>query len=69
MLTRLAPARRYKMPEGCWALEYARGNIPAMLPFGFADSLSSTMDFYTLFQTVRVSARGMLGELFYNGKI
>jgi C-8 sterol isomerase len=33
-----------------------------MLPFGFADALSSTLDFYTLWQTVRVSAVGMLGE-------
>jgi hypothetical protein len=57
------------MPDSCWALEYARGNIPAMLPFGFADALTSTMDFYTLFQTVRVSARGMLGEFLFNGKI
>ena len=57
------------MPDGCWALEYARGNIPSMLPFGFADTFSSTLDLWTLFQTVRVSARGMLGELLYNGKI
>lgn len=27
-------AKQYKMPEKCWALEYARGNIPSMLPFG-----------------------------------
>lgn len=62
-------AKQYRMPDTCWALEYARGNIPAMLPFGLADTLSSTLDFVTLWQTVKASARGMLGELFYNGKI
>jgi C-8 sterol isomerase len=39
-----------------------------VLPFGVLDTFTSTMDFYTLFQTVRVSARGMLGEFLFNGK-
>eukprot|EP00730_Choanoeca_flexa_P008366 TRINITY_DN12478_c4_g7_i1.p2 TRINITY_DN12478_c4_g7~~TRINITY_DN12478_c4_g7_i1.p2 ORF type:complete len:236 (+),score=60.72 TRINITY_DN12478_c4_g7_i1:1839-2546(+) len=60
--------KQYKMPEDCWALEYARGNIPAMLPFGFADTFFSTLDFGTLWATVRVSAVGMLTEL-AKGKI
>jgi hypothetical protein len=39
------------------------GWIPLMLPFGFADSLSSTLDIPTLWDTVYVSAREMIGNL------
>jgi len=56
----------YRMPDKCWALEYARGFIPAMLPFGTADTFSSTLDLrstaraYYLYgtQAVRQLARG-----------
>jgi len=52
------------MPEGgCFALEYARGWIPPMLFFGFADGLSSTLDFPTLWDTTRLTAREMIGNL------
>lgn len=57
-------AKQYKMPDSAWALEYARGNILSMLPFGVADSLTSTMDFVTIWQTVKVSVRGMVKEFF-----
>lgn len=33
--------KQYKMAEGCFALEYARGWIPPMLFFGYADSKCS----------------------------
>lgn len=56
-------AKQYKMPEAAWALEYARGNIASMMPFGLADSFSSTFDLVTVWQTVTVSAVGMLREL------
>lgn len=56
-------AKQYRMPDECWALEYARGNIPSMLFFGFADTLSSTLDVVTAWQTVRGSAVNMLSNL------
>eukprot|EP00300_Choanocystis_sp_HF-7_P038264 c55010_g1_i1.p2 GENE.c55010_g1_i1~~c55010_g1_i1.p2 ORF type:complete len:221 (-),score=50.89 c55010_g1_i1:32-667(-) len=61
-------AKAYRMPEDCWALEYARGNIPSMLPFGIIDTFSSTLDFVTLFHTIEIYARLVVGELL-KGKI
>jgi C-8 sterol isomerase len=56
------------MPDRCFALEYARGLIPAMLPFGFADAFSSTMDLPSVARTVKVYARSVVGQLLV-GKI
>jgi len=61
-------AKQYKMHKGCFALEYARGWIPPMMPFGLADVLFSTLDIPTFYDTARVSAREMLGNLLI-GKI
>ncbi|KAI1876505.1 hypothetical protein JX265_004031 [Neoarthrinium moseri] len=61
---RRGTVKQYKMPDqGCFALEYARGWIPPMLFFGFADGLSSTLDFPTLWRTTWVTGREMVGNL------
>ncbi|KAL1862543.1 C-8 sterol isomerase [Diaporthe australafricana] len=56
--------KQYKMPDsGCFALEYARGWIPPMLFFGFADGLSSTLDFPTLWRTTWVTGKLIVSNL------
>jgi C-8 sterol isomerase len=61
-------ARGYRMPDRCYALEYARGWIPQMLPFGLADSFSSTLDFVPVIRTMKIYTRAVVGELL-RGKI
>ncbi|KAJ7915668.1 ERG2/sigma1 receptor-like protein [Mycena leptocephala] len=60
--------KQYKMHEGCFAFEYARGWIPLMVPFGLADGLTSTLDFLTLYQTAKITLREM-GRNLLVGKI
>jgi len=50
-------ARQYKMHEGCFGMEYARGWIPLMVPFALADSIFSTLDLPTLYHLFRISGR------------
>ncbi len=60
---RRGTVKQYKMPESCFALEYARGWIPPMLFFGFADGLSSTLDIPTLWRTVWVTGKLTVANL------
>ncbi|KAF2140793.1 uncharacterized protein K452DRAFT_252693 [Aplosporella prunicola CBS 121167] len=60
--------KQYKMDSSCFALEYARGWIPPMLGFGYADTFTSTLDFPTLWATTRITGREMIMNLF-RGKI
>ncbi|CAK1360312.1 C-8 sterol isomerase [Cercospora beticola] len=60
---RRGEVKQYKMDSSCFALEYARGWIPPMLGFGYADTFSSTLDFPTLWRTTVVTGREMIGNL------
>lgn len=61
-------AKQYRIPESCWALEYARGCIPGMLPFGLADTFTSTLDFQSLARTCWIYTKSVMQEL-RRGKI
>lgn len=39
-------------PDHEWMVEYARGVLPSLLPFGLADAFFSTHDFKTALQTL-----------------
>jgi C-8 sterol isomerase len=55
--------RAYRIPDRCWALEYARGFIPQMLPFGVADSLFSTVDYKTIGRLFKIYGKLTMREL------
>ncbi len=41
-------------PDHCWMLEYARGTLPALLPFGMINIFTNTLDFWSLIRLVRI---------------
>ncbi len=56
-------------PDHVWMVEYARGILPSLLPFGLADGLLSTMDFKTVAQTVVIYFSLLLRTLPKNQKV
>jgi hypothetical protein len=48
-----AVAKGYRIPDAAWMLEDARGPVATMLPFGLADSFSSTLDLRAVWRTLR----------------
>lgn len=45
-------AKGYAVKSHAWMLEYSRGLIPTMLPFGLADTMLSTLDRKTISRTL-----------------
>ncbi len=53
----------YRIPESAYMLEYSRGNIPSMLPFGVADTAMSTLDVKTLGRTFYHYGKKTVGSM------
>jgi len=61
-------AKGYSVPSHALMLEYARGPIPTMLPFGLADTVFSTLDRRTVGSTLWHYGKLVMREL-VQGKI
>lgn len=62
-LMRKGVIKQYRMPELCFALEYARGWIPPMMFFGYADLFTSVLDLPTAWYTAYYTGKQMIGNL------
>ena len=56
-------AKGYRIADACWMVEYSRGLIPSMLPFGLADSVVSTLDLRSTSRTLGQYAQLVVGSL------
>lgn len=60
--------KHYRIKDEAWMLEYARGNIIKMFPFGTTDSIFSTLDFRTVGRLILHYSRLTIKGLFTKGK-
>jgi C-8 sterol isomerase len=60
--------KHYRIPEEAWMIEYCRGNVPKMFPFGTFDSIFSTIDVRTIARLIITYATLTLKGLFTKGK-
>jgi hypothetical protein len=60
--------KHYCIKDEAWMLEYARGNIPKMFPFGTFDSIFSTLDLRTIGRLIVHYARLTIAGLLFRGK-
>lgn len=65
---RRGDVKQYVITSNTWALEYAQGWIPLMLPFGMADTVFSTLDVASFWRTGWLTGRAMVQNLL-RGKI
>ena len=60
--------KHYCIKDEAWMLEYTRGNIPKMFPFGTFDSIFSTLDFSTISRLVVQYAKLTVAGMIFRGK-
>ena len=53
----------YRLPEFGWMMEYARGRVPTMLPFGLADTLFSTVDTRCIAKTMKLYTKRVVRSM------
>lgn len=61
-------AKGYRIPDHAWMLEYARGSIASMIPFGIADTVFSTLDLSVLGRTLSGVGSLMLRNALSSGR-
>ena len=58
-----AQAKGYRVKDHAWMLEYGRGPVFSMLPFGLADTVFSTLDLRSFLRTMGGYTTGVVKSL------